>query len=200
MRHALFILSVLVFSTPAAAQSTSPEQILYTAQTIDDMRSIQAAALKSDYALKQTAFMTNNIGPRLSGSAQAQRAVEYVADEMRKLGLEVRLQKIMVPHWIRGIETGELTQFPGMATGTTQKVVLTALGGSVATPPDGLTAEIVVVNDLTNWQSSDASVCRDGSSYSIQNSTGNWQRVVSEVRPMGRQCSTEAAAQWPLQD
>jgi len=148
MRHALFILSVLVFSTPAAAQSTSPEQILYTAQTIDDMRSIQAAALKSDYALKQTAFMTNNIGPRLSGSAQAQRAVEYVADEMRKLGLEVRLQKIMVPHWIRGIETGELTQFPGMATGTTQKIVLTALGGSVATPPDGVTAEIVVVNDF----------------------------------------------------
>ena len=148
MKHALFILSFLVFSTAAAAQSASPAQILYTAQTIDDMRSIQAAALKSDYALKQTAFMTNNIGPRLSGSAQAQRAVEYVADEMRKLGLEVRLQKIMVPHWIRGIETGELTQFPGMATGTTQKVVLTALGGSVATPPDGLTAEIVVVNDF----------------------------------------------------
>ena len=71
MKHALFILSFLVFSTAAAAQSASPAQILYTAQTIDDMRSIQAAALKSDYALKQTAFMTNNIGPRPSGSAQA---------------------------------------------------------------------------------------------------------------------------------
>lgn len=148
MKHFIFTLSALLFSATAGAQSTTPKTTLYTVQTIDNMRAIQSAALKSDYALKQTAYITNNIGPRLSGSAQAQRAVEYVADEMRKLGLEVRLQKIMVPHWIRGIETGELTQFPGMATGTTQKIVLTALGGSVATPADGLTAEIVVVNDF----------------------------------------------------
>lgn len=111
------------------------------------MKAVQAAALKSDYALKRTAYMSNNIGPRLSGSAQAQRAVEYVADEMRKLGLEVRLQKLMVPHWVRGVETGELTQFPGMAPGTTQKVVLTALGGSIATQTSGLTADIVIVNN-----------------------------------------------------
>ena len=66
--------------------------------------------------------MTDNIGPRLSGSAQAQRAVEYVADEMRKAGLEVKLQKVMVPHWVRGVETGQIVEFPGMATGTTQKI------------------------------------------------------------------------------
>ena len=111
------------------------------------MEQIRDAALRSDYALTRTAFLTNNIGPRLSGSAQAQRAVEYVADEMRKLGLEVRLQRIMVPHWVRGVETGDLVEFPGMAEATTQKIVLTALGGSVATPASGLTAEIVVVND-----------------------------------------------------
>jgi hypothetical protein len=67
---------------------------------------------------------------------------------MRKLGLDVRLQKVMVPHWVRGVERGELTEFTGMATGTTQKVVLTALGGSVATPESGLAGEIVVVNDF----------------------------------------------------
>ena len=47
------------------------------------------------------------------------------------------------------METGELTAWPGQASGTTQKIVLTALGGSVATPPEGMTAEVVVVDD---WQ------------------------------------------------
>ena len=121
---------------------------LYSAETLKNLRIIQQAALKSDYALKQTAYLSNNIGPRLSGSAQAQRSIEYVAEELRKLGLEVRLQKLMVPHWVRGVETGELIEFPGMAEGTTQKVVLTAIGGSVATPTNGLVAEVVVVNNF----------------------------------------------------
>src|SRR5262249_17324308 len=88
------------------------------------------------------------IGPRLSGSLQAGHAVQYVAEEMRKLGLDVKLQKTMVPHWVRGAEAGELTQFPGMASGIRQKIVLTALGGSVATPPEGLTTQVIVVNNF----------------------------------------------------
>src|SRR5712691_11595616 len=73
------------------------------------------------------------------------KTVQYVAAELRKLGLEVQLEKVMVPHWVRGEETAALTDYPGMARGTTQKIVLTALGGSVATPNDGLTEEVVVV-------------------------------------------------------
>jgi carboxypeptidase Q len=128
--------------------SPSPTPVLYTQKTLSDLARLQKAALASDYALKQTKFLTNNIGPRLSGSAQAARAVEYVAEEMRKAGMEVRLQKAMVPVWIRGAETGEIVEFPGMAAGTTQKIVLTALGGSVATPAEGLTAEVVVVDSF----------------------------------------------------
>jgi Zn-dependent M28 family amino/carboxypeptidase len=67
---------------------------------------------------------------------------------MRKLGLDVRLQKVVVPHWVRGEERAELVEFTGMAPGTTQRVVLTALGGSIATPADGVTADIVVVNSF----------------------------------------------------
>src|SRR5204862_5389348 len=92
--------------------------------------------------------LSNNIGPRLSGSPQAQAAVEYVAAELRKLGLEVQLEKCMVPHWVRGEEAGALTEYPSMAPNTTQKIALTALGGSVATPADGLSAEVVVVNNF----------------------------------------------------
>lgn len=143
----------LVLATAAAfSQQASPTPVLYSAKTLNDLRTIQRAALASDYALKQTAYLSNNIGPRLTGSPQAQRAVEYVADEMRKLGLEVRLQRLTVPHWVRGAETGELTEFPGMGKGTTQKVVLTALGGSVATPETGLTAEMVVVRNFAELE------------------------------------------------
>jgi carboxypeptidase Q len=137
----------------SAQQAQNPQQNLYSPQLLKELKQIQEAALASDYAYKQTAYLSNNIGPRLSGSPQAQRAVEYVADELRRLGLEVKLEKLMVPHWVRGVETGELVEFPGQAPRTTQKIVLTALGGSVATPPAGLTAEVVVVNNFQELQS-----------------------------------------------
>lgn len=131
-----------------AQRRQPPPSAVYDAKFLSEIKAIQRAALESDYAYRRLAHLSNNIGPRLSGSAQAQQAVEYVAAELRKLGLEVQLEKVMVPHWVRGEETGALTQYAGMAPGTTQKVVLTALGGSVATPRDGLTAEVVVVNNF----------------------------------------------------
>ncbi len=145
----LFITAIFLFSIiSVTAQQPTPTPLLYTDQTLEQMRQIQNFTLKSDYALKQTAYLTNNIGPRLSGSAQAERAVQYVAEEMRKLGLEVQLQELKVPHWVRGLETGELVAFEGMANGTTQKIVLTALGGSIATPESGLIAEVIVVGSF----------------------------------------------------
>lgn len=142
------ILFVLILSASIFAQQPTSTPMLYSEKTLGDLEKIQQAALQSDYAYKQTAYLSNNIGPRLTGSAQAEQAVQYVAGELRKLGLEVRLQKLTVPHWVRGEEKGELVEFEGMAKGTTQKVVLAALGGSVATDVNGLTGEIVVVNNF----------------------------------------------------
>ena len=138
------VVALLLLCACLAAQE-SPAG--FTPQQIATMRRVRDAALASDYAYAQTAHLTNNIGPRLTGSAQAQAAVEYVAGELRRLGLEVQLEKVMVPHWVRGEETGALVQYPGQAAGTTQKIVLTALGLSVATPAAGLTADIVVVGN-----------------------------------------------------
>jgi Zn-dependent M28 family amino/carboxypeptidase len=151
MSYMKFLLSFLLvlFSTACAwAQQAAPTPELYSAATLEQLRAVQSAALSSTYALDRTRHLSNNIGPRLSGSPQAEQAVQYVAAEMRKLGLEVRLQKVMVPHWVRGAETAELIEFPGMAPQTRQKVVVAALGGSVATPVDGITAEVVVVRNF----------------------------------------------------
>ncbi len=138
----------LLLTLNIAAQTPTPTPILYSEKTLEQLKQIQTAALASDYAYRQTAYLSNNIGARLTGSKQAERAVEYVADELKKLGLTVRLQKLTVPHWVRGAETGELIEYEGMAKETTQKIVLTALGGSIATDANGLIGEIVVANSF----------------------------------------------------
>ena len=116
------------------------------------MGRLRDAAVKDSYALDELRHLTDNIGPRLSGSPQAQHAVEYVAAEMRELGAEVQLEKVNVRHWVRGAETGELVVWPGQAAGTTQKIVLTALGGSGATPPEGIQAEVILVNSFSELE------------------------------------------------
>src|SRR6266566_2129116 len=138
-------------STPAASPSATP--FFFADQTLADLKQLRQAALASDYAFKQVAHLANNIGPRLTGSVQAAKAVEYVADEMKALGCDVQLEKVMVPHWVRGVETAELRQFPGQAAGTTQKIVLCALGGSVATPPEGIDANPICVRDFEELKS-----------------------------------------------
>jgi len=148
MRTTVLLLSALFVTASVAAQQPSPTPVLYSAKTIAELKKLQKAALESNYAYRRLAHLANNIGPRLTGSPQAAKAVEYVADEMRKAGLSVTLQKLTVPHWVRGVETGEIVQFEGMASGTTQKIVLAALGGSIATPAQGLTADVVVVTNF----------------------------------------------------
>src|SRR5258708_22671210 len=141
----VFFLFTFFLTLPAAAHRNVPQAAPYSPELMDQLRQLRQAALSSDYAWKELAHLTNSIGPRPAGSPQATFAARYVADEMKKLGLDVRLEKVTVPHWVRGEETGALTEFPGMTPGTTQKVVLTALGGSTATPADGIPAGVVVV-------------------------------------------------------
>ena len=131
-----------------AAQTPAPQPPGLPSELLAKLARLRDAALASDYAWRQVAHLTDNIGPRLAGSPQAEAAVNYVADELRRLGLEVTLQEMVVPRWVRGEEKGELTIYPRQAAGTVQKIVLTALGNSAATPEGGLTREVVVVNDF----------------------------------------------------
>jgi carboxypeptidase Q len=133
--------------------SPSPTPIVLSPQTLADLKQLQKAALESDYAYRQVAHLANNIGPRLSGSAQAAKAVEYVANELKAIGCEVQLERVMVPHWVRGEETAALIEFPGQAQSTTQKIVLCALGGSVATPPEGIEADVITVRNFDELKS-----------------------------------------------
>lgn len=146
-----FALRSLAQEEGQATPTPSPSP--YSPQTLSELKQLQQAALASDYAYRQVAHLSNNIGPRLTGSAQAEKAVEYVAAELKALGLEVQLEKVTVPHWVRGEETAALVEYPGMAEKTTQKIIMTALGGSVATPPDGVTAEVIVAKNFDDLKS-----------------------------------------------
>ncbi|HEV2469387.1 MAG TPA: M20/M25/M40 family metallo-hydrolase [Candidatus Sulfotelmatobacter sp.] len=125
----------------------------FSPELLKQLNQIKTAALSDDYAYQQLTHLTENIGPRPSGSAQAQAAVDYVADELRKLGLDVQLEPVKVSRWVRGVETAALVAYPGQAPGTSQKIILTALGGSTATPSDGIEADVVVVNDFDELKS-----------------------------------------------
>jgi carboxypeptidase Q len=164
LRNQSLLTACMLFlgALPAVAQTAPPSPSIqdrlqrmmdstsgaWTAEQLVTMAKLRDAAMHDPYALNELRHLTGNIGPRLAGSPQAQKAVEYVADEMRSLGAEVQLEKTTVPHWVRGAETGALVSWSGMAAGTTQKIVLTALGGSVATPSDGLVADVVVVDSF----------------------------------------------------
>src|SRR4029453_237871 len=91
----VFLLSLLLFfcarrvdaqQTPAAASSSnaspSPTPVIFSPQTLAQLKRLQQAALTSEYAYRQVAHLANKIGPRLSGSAQAAKAVGYVASEL----------------------------------------------------------------------------------------------------------------------
>jgi carboxypeptidase Q len=72
---------------------------------------------------------------------------------LKAIGCEVQLEKVMVPHWVRGEETAALVQFPDQAENTTQKIVLCALGASVATPTTGIEADVIAVRNFDELKS-----------------------------------------------
>ena len=103
----LCLIVLLAFSSAAQTQSQQPknapvpfmappqasqaEQENFPPQLLEELAAIKTAALSDDYAYRQVAHLTENIGPRISGSLQAKAAVDYVAAELRQLGLDDHL-------------------------------------------------------------------------------------------------------------
>ncbi len=89
--------------------------------------------------------LSKNIGGRLSGSPEAQKAVQWGEKVMREVGLDsVWLQPVMVPHWVRGKKEEAHYTFKGQK----KDVPICALGFSIATPTNGITAEVIEVKSL----------------------------------------------------
>lgn len=126
---------ILILSLTARAQSDSETVI-----------SLFETSLEDGMSYHWLDHLSNEIGGRLSGSENAEKAVLYVKDELEKLGLDqVRLQSVMVPKWVRGsAEKGEIRG----SDGKKRTLNICALGGSVATPEGGLTAKVIEVQGI----------------------------------------------------
>jgi len=131
----------LAAAAPAAAQG-APDTTLVARYRADANRLIHAA-LADSAAWNRTAKLTDTFGHRLSGSASLERSLDWILDEMRRDGLEnVRGEPVMVPHWVRGAESATLL------TPRETPLHMIGLGSSVGTPPEGVTADVLVVRDL----------------------------------------------------
>ena len=110
------------------------------------LKSFYKTALLNGQAYNWLDYLTNQIGGRLSGSLNAERAIEWSKEELEKLNLDrVWLQPVLVPKWVRGQKEFALIE---TEPGVTFNVPITALGGSVATPSVGLKAEVVEVQNF----------------------------------------------------
>ena len=130
----LFLLSFSLFSQ-------SDEEVI---------SSIFSTALTESKSYNWLDLISNQIGGRLSGSLEAQKAVEWSKSELDKLGFDkVYLQPVMVHTWVRGPKEFALIE---TEPGITFNVNITALGGSVATPSVGLKANVIEVFGLEELQ------------------------------------------------
>ena len=110
------------------------------------IRKFYDMALLNGKAYHWLDHLANDIGGRLSGSLNAQRAVDYTKQQLDSLGLDkVWLQPVMVPKWVRGAKEYAYIQ---TGTATTRNINITALGGSVATAPGGIRANVIEVQGL----------------------------------------------------
>jgi carboxypeptidase Q len=109
------------------------------------LKRIYDEALTNGKCYTDLEYLSNRIGGRLSGSPQAQQAVEYTFKLMKDYGFDtVYLQEVMVPHWVRGTkETATISKGD-------QKIRarICALGNSIGTPANGLKAPVIEVRSL----------------------------------------------------
>lgn len=114
------------------------------------LQSIYRTSLLEGQSYEWLDHLCNQIGGRLSGSLNAERAVEWAKQELEGLELDrVWLQPVLVPKWVRGPKEFALIE---TEPGVTFNVPITALGGSVATPSVGLKAEVVEVQNFEDLE------------------------------------------------
>jgi carboxypeptidase Q len=137
LRAATVVLLLWAFSNSSTAQTR--------AAWLDPFRANAArlieAATADQFAWDRVAELTDTYGQRLSGSDNLNRAIAWAVDTMKKDGLEnVHTERVMIPKWVRGEESLEMIEPPHHV------LPMLGLGGSIATPPAGIEADVMVVS------------------------------------------------------
>jgi hypothetical protein len=146
-----FLSLALGFGVPALLEPQTPA--LLAPEIRKTAEALRETALAGSQAARWVQGLTDHVGRRLTGSPGDAAAISWALATLREHGFtKVRADKVISHVWRRGIETGEVTApYP-------QKLSLTALGGSVATPAEGIEAEIVEIGSLEALQDQAAAV------------------------------------------
>lgn len=130
---------LLVLSCASAAHAGGA----FSPATLERARAARDAGLRDDVAYDALRELCTEVGPRLAGSPGDARAVAWGLATLRRLGFSnVRAESVTVPRWERGTCSAEIVSpWP-------QPLVACALGGSVATPEEGVEAEVVAAASI----------------------------------------------------
>lgn len=131
-------LSVLSLSLYFLCQSAFANDVVFDSKTLDKAATLRDGALQKNEAYALLESLTTEVGPRMAGSPADAKAVAWAEQKFKALGYDkVTLQPVTFPVWQRGHEKAEvLSPFP-------QRLLITALGGSVGTDGKTLDAEVV---------------------------------------------------------
>tara|TARA_B100000678_G_scaffold11547_1_gene9233 strand:- start:656 stop:2020 length:1365 start_codon:yes stop_codon:yes gene_type:complete len=142
LKRLLLCLPFGLASAGAFAAGSTPADYQPEAQRLTQ------AATNSLFGFTRLATMCDTFGPRFTGSKNLESAIDWCLAEMKHDGFQnVRGEEVIVPRWVRGNESVELLS-PRRRT-----LPMLGLGGSVGTPPGGITADVLVVtgfDDLKN--------------------------------------------------
>jgi len=137
------LVSVGLLGQPAQLFAQASAEADLTSLYRSDADRLIEAALADSSAFERLAYMTDTFGPRFSGTQNLEDAIDWIIETMKEDGLSnVVGEEVMVPRWVRGEET--LT----LHTPHRARMDILGLGGSVSTPPGGITAEVLVVRDF----------------------------------------------------
>ena len=139
--------SLFIVSFTKTTQTKQSNNSLSSEEKIDSttIKTLFNSALTEGKSYEWLRDLTQNIGGRLSGSPEAEKAVKWGEQLMTEVGLDsVWLQPVMVPHWVRGEK--EVATYT--TNGVQKNVPIAALGFSVATPKTGVLAEVIEVQSL----------------------------------------------------
>jgi carboxypeptidase Q len=138
--------SITFFALSTVCLAEQPE--LLTSKQLRQVETVRDAALKSDLGYRILESLTTEVGARMAGTPQDTLAVNWAMAKFEELGFDkVWKEPVTFPTWARGVESAEvIVPFP-------QALKVTALGGSVGTGENGISAKVVhfkTLEELTN--------------------------------------------------
>jgi carboxypeptidase Q len=143
----LLLWAVVAITVPGKYTLVAAQPAPIPQETREAAQRLVAAALEDPMAWDRLAELVDGFGPRFSGTRNLEASLDWILEKMSEDGLEnVRAEPVSVPRWIRGRESVDLL------SPRTESLSVLGLGGSIGTPPEGIRAEVLVVESFAELE------------------------------------------------